>query len=90
MSTRTLIHRLLFQALLEMRQRGHESGDNAVYHLADLFHNVALQLEHADGLSESDEYDEILDFLKRRAKEKGCDAWLQQQLDQFEMKAAAG
>ncbi len=90
MSSQTLVHQLLFQALLEMRQRGHDSGDSAVFHLADLFHNVALQLEQAGTQSESDDYDEILAFLKQRAKEKGCDDWLRQQLDRIEMKAAAG
>jgi hypothetical protein len=90
MSSRSTIHRLLFQALLEMRQRGHDSGDNAVYHLADLFHNVALQLDQAESMADSEEYDEILAFLKRRAKEKGCEEWLQQQLEQIELKAAAG
>lgn len=90
MSSRSVIHQLLFQALLEMRQRGHDSGDNAVYHLADLFHNIALQLDQADAATESDDYDDILEFLKRRAKEKGCDDWLQQHLEQIELKAAAG
>lgn len=90
MSSQAVVHRLLFQALLELRQRGHDSGDNAVYHLADLFHNVALQLEQAGAESESDSYDQILSFLKQRAKEKGCEDWLRSQLEQLEVKAAAG
>lgn len=90
MSSRSLIHRLLFQALLEMRQQGHDSGDSAVYHLADLFHNVVLQMDQVESAPESEEYDEILDFIKRRAKEKGCEAWLKQHLEQIDAKAAAG
>lgn len=87
MSSRSLIHQLLFEALLEMRQRGYESGDNVVFHLSDLFHNAVLQLDRTNGDSSDDE---VLEFLKKRAKEKGCEEWVQQQLDRIELKAAAG
>lgn len=90
MSSRNLVHQLLFEALLEMRQRGHDTGDNVVFHLSDLFHNAVLQLEHVEDGGPDEAYDEILGFLKLRAKEKGCEAWLQQQLDRIELKAAAG
>jgi hypothetical protein len=87
MSSRTLVHQLLFEALLEMRQRGHDSGDKVVFHLSDLFHNAVLQLDGADDQSREDE---VLEFIKRRAKEKGCEEWLRQHLDRIELKASAG
>ena len=89
MSSRSLVHQLLFRALLDMRERGHASGDNAVYHLADLFHNAVLQMEEADEGPESlDDYDQILSFLRTRAKEKGCEEWLDQQLSALEARTA--
>lgn len=92
MSSRNLVHQLLFEALLEMRERGRESGDNVVFHLGDLFHNAVLQLRDVDPIPEggNDRYDEILAVLKMRAKDKGCQSWLKQKLDSIELKAAAG
>jgi hypothetical protein len=68
------LHRLLFQALLEMRAQGHDQGNKVVFHLADLFHNVVLEMEQAaqgDG-----SYEEVLHFLEQQAKEKGLTRWL--------------
>lgn len=90
MSSRWLVHQLLFRALLDIRERGHASGDSAVYHLADLFHNAVLQMEEAEEQSPEslDDYDQILTFLRTRAKEKGCEAWLEQQLLELEARTA--
>lgn len=41
------VHRLLFRALLEIRSQGHEQNNKLVFHLADLFHNVVLEMENA-------------------------------------------
>lgn len=89
MSSRAVVHELLFRALLEMRQRGHDSGDKVTFHLADLFHNVVLQLEQAEPDAASGEFDQIFEFLRTRAREKGCEAWLDEQLQSLEEKAAA-
>lgn len=91
MSSRWLVHQLLFRALLDMRERGHASGDKTVFHLADLFHNAVLQMEEAsetDGADMTDDYDQILEFLKTRAKEKGCEDWFEQQLAALETRTA--
>ena len=45
-----------------------------MFHLADLCHNIPLQLETvAQGQST---YDEVLRWLTERAEEKGCSEWL--------------
>ena len=67
-------HRLLFDALVELRAAGHESGDKRVFHLADLFHHIALDLESA-ALGDVS-YDEVLRRLAARAEDKGCGRWL--------------
>ena len=42
-----LVHRLLFRALIEIRAQGHEQKNQLVFHLADLFHNLVLDMEAA-------------------------------------------
>lgn len=82
-----LIHRLLFQALLEMRSQGQENQDKVVFHLADLFHNVVLEMERA---AQGDcTYEEVYRFLEEQAHEQGCDQWLNAQVTQLLSKNAA-
>jgi hypothetical protein len=70
------VHRLLFRALLEMRAQGHESKNKVVFHLADLFHNVVLEMQNAaEGRCS---YDDVLKALQERAREKGLDRWLEE------------
>jgi hypothetical protein len=68
------VHRLLFRALLEIRSQGHEQKNKLVFYLADLFHNIVLEMEKAaEGRCN---YDEVLRLLEERAKEKGLDKWV--------------
>jgi hypothetical protein len=72
------VHRLLFRALLEMRSQGHEHQDKVVFHLADLFHTVALDMERA-ARGECG-YGEVMQHLQQRASEKGLRKWLDSNL----------
>ncbi|MCI0464618.1 MAG: hypothetical protein L0Z62_47435 [Gemmataceae bacterium] len=77
-----LAHRLLFRALIEMREQGHEQKNKVVFHLADLFHNVVLDMEAAaEGRLT---YEEVLRQLEEKAKEKNCERWLHAALAQIE------
>lgn len=69
-----LTHRLLFRALLEMRSQGHEQHNKIVFHLADLFHQVVLEMEGAAAGRRS--YDDVFKCLQEKAKEKGLERWL--------------
>jgi Mg/Co/Ni transporter MgtE len=69
-----LVHRLLFRALIEIRAQGHEQKNKLVFHLADLFHNVVLDMQAAAEGRLS--YDEVLRQLEEKAKEKNCERWL--------------
>ena len=72
------VHRLLFRALLEMRSQGQETKDKLVFHLADLFHNVVLEMENAaEGRCS---YEDVLRTLEQQAREKGLDKWLDSNL----------
>jgi hypothetical protein len=76
------VHRLLFRALIEMRAQAHEQNDKLVFHLADLFHNVVLEMKNAaEGKSS---YAEVLHGLEVRAKDKGCEKWVQAALADLE------
>jgi hypothetical protein len=72
------LHRLLFRALLEMRSQGHEHQNKVVFHLADLFHTVALEMERAARGECS--YEDVMHALEERANEKGLRKWLDHNL----------
>jgi hypothetical protein len=76
------IHRLLFRALLEIRSQGHEDKNKLVFHLADLFHNIVLEMGQAAAGKET--YEDVLRCLERRAREKGLDKWLHANLAALE------
>jgi hypothetical protein len=78
------VHRLLFRALLDMRSQGGHQADKSVFHLADLFHSVVLEMENAaEGKCT---YEEVLKYLEERAKETGCEKWLDANLAQLNAK----
>jgi hypothetical protein len=72
------VHRLLFRALLEIRAEGHKHKNKLVFHLADLFRNVALDMEEA--ARGRRDYDQVLELLHTRARDKGLETWLVQHL----------
>jgi hypothetical protein len=77
-----LVHRLLFRALIEIRAQGHEQKNKLVFHLADLFHNIALDMvAAAEGKST---YEEVLRRLEEKAREKDCERWLRSAITQIE------
>lgn len=71
-------HRLLFRALLELRSQGHEHQNKVVFHLADLFHTVVLEMERAARGECS--YEDVMHTLQERASEKGLRKWLDHNL----------
>ena len=72
------VHRLLFRALLELRAQGHEDHNKVVFHLADLFHTVVLEMERA-ARGECN-YDDVMRELRQLADEKGLRRWLDHSL----------
>ena len=87
MSSLNLTYRLLFQALLEIRDEARRIDNKPIYHLADLFHNVVLQLENAASRSESTiAYDEILAFIEEQARSKGWEKWVDDRIDEISVR----
>lgn len=69
-----VIFKALYYALIEMRERGHETGDNVVLHLADLMHNLPGVLAQVARGERT--YAEARASLEANADQKGCRAWL--------------
>jgi hypothetical protein len=84
------LHRLLFHALTEMREEGRVKGDPLVAKLADLFHNVVLQMELAAAGDEFCTYEKAWEFLQTRAKEIGCETWVRERLQAIEARSREG
>jgi hypothetical protein len=83
MTARKIVYRLLFQALADIRESSYHHAphrDKAAYHLADLFHNVVLQLEAIAEGSQRLDYDDVLNFIKERSREKGWQKWVDDQI----------
>jgi len=83
MNASRIVHRLLFQALLQIRDESRSAGARASYHLADLFHNVAVQLEAvAEGKTDIT-YDDVLTFIKEQARERGWGKWVDDRIGEL-------
>ncbi|MBN9118908.1 MAG: hypothetical protein J0I06_07075 [Planctomycetes bacterium] len=81
-SVAELLHRLLYRALIEIREQGRESGNKTVFHLADLFHTTALELGRAAEGTTS--YAAVLRGLEEKASEKDVERWLRTALAEIE------
>ena len=78
MNKKEIIYKLLYEALVEIREEAYTAKLSKTFHLADLFHNVPLSLEKAD---EASDYDELMTRITKRASEKGIDDWLKNHVD---------
>lgn len=72
--TKPGLYQLLKDALIEMRAKGYASDDKVVFSLADLFHNVPMELY----MLERGEITvrEIMRDLEERARRRGIEGWL--------------
>ncbi|MDM8552391.1 hypothetical protein QUF72_20060 [Desulfobacterales bacterium HSG2] len=71
---RSLIHQLLYHALIDIREAACEGNSRAAFRLSDLIHTIPLQLERVT--KEEGDYAEILNGLRERARQKGCESWM--------------
>jgi hypothetical protein len=75
MDDRTLIYKLLYQAFVDIRAAAYESKSNkAIFKIADIFHNIPLQLERVEKGQGS--HKEILEDLRERSRRRECESWL--------------
>jgi len=75
MSDRDILYQILVFALIDIRTAAYEEKSHkAIFLVADLIHNLPLQLASAE--SGNGVFNAILSQLKKRAKIKKCDTWL--------------
>lgn len=65
---------LLYMALIDLRAEGHDAENQAVFLLADLFHNIPLQLDRVDHGDLAP--DDVLGWLRSRAHGTPMEDWL--------------
>ncbi len=83
MDDRTLVYDLMYQAFVDIRYAAYEEKSHqAIFKVADLFHNVPLQIERIE--RESGDFSKILTKLKRRAQLSGCESWLNNVIRNFQ------
>jgi len=83
-----IVHRLLFRALIEMRDQGRVQKNKVVFHLADLFHTTVLEMENAaEGKAT---YEGVFRLLEDKAKEKGLETWVRTTLKELDVGSPSG
>lgn len=73
--SKSQLYRLLYLALIDLRAEGYRAENRGVFLLADLFHNIPLQLDRVDSGDLAPE--DILRWLRTRAHGTPMEAWLQ-------------
>lgn len=81
-----VIYDVLYYAFIELRERGHQSGDKVVFHLADLLHGIPPQLAQVARGERT--YAEVLASLEAKVDEKGVRSWLENIYGQMGHKSA--
>lgn len=79
MKNENLVLKLLARALLDIRIASHEGNMKKAFELADVFHNVPYQIEQIQG--GEGRYNEVVDWIEMRCKQKGMQSWLQVAMD---------
>ncbi len=74
MTEKERILKLLYAALLDIRVAAYSQDSRTCFVLADIFHNVPLQLNRADKGEKS--YAEIVTWIEKECEERRCKSWL--------------
>ncbi len=70
MEVREQLFRLMYIAFVEMRAEAYEKQNAKIFHIADIFHSVPLQIERVNKGEIT--YEEVLSEIRNKAVEKGC------------------
>jgi len=84
----SLLYRLLYIALLDLRMEAHDTKNEEAWRVANLFHRIPLQLARVGAGDGS--YADLLAQLREDAQRLGCAAWLERAGEEAARLAAAG
>jgi hypothetical protein len=75
---KTIFYKLLYQTLIEIRERAHEIEDKKIFVLSDMMHNLPMML-----LNERNSYENLIGKIEGRAEGHGAKAWLDNAMRQL-------
>src|SRR5688572_29915505 len=75
---KTIFYRLLYQTLIEVRERAHEIEDKKVFALSDMMHNLPMIL-----LNDRNSYEDLLRKLGGGVKDNRPNRWFEMALGQL-------
>ncbi|HLG65685.1 MAG TPA: hypothetical protein VKY19_27435 [Ktedonosporobacter sp.] len=74
MTEREYILQLMYRAFLDIRVAAYSQDSHACFVLADIFHNVPLQIAQADQNKMT--YADMVAWVQQKCEEKKCKGWL--------------
>jgi hypothetical protein len=74
MTEKEYILKLMYRAFLDIRVASSSQDSHTCFVLADIFHNVPLQMNQADKGMES--YANIVVWIQKKCEERKCKLWL--------------
>lgn len=74
MTDKEYILKLLYAALLDIRVASYSKDSRTCFVLADIFHNIPLQVNQADRGEKS--YADIVTWIQKKCEERNCKSWL--------------
>ena len=74
MTDKEYILKLMYVAFLEIRLASHSQDSQTCFILADIFHNIPLQINVADKGGKS--YADIIAWIQKKCEERKCLSWL--------------
>lgn len=75
MAEKEYILKLMYRAFLDIRIASYEKDSSTCFILADVFHNVPLQMNQAD--KEKGSYAEIIKWIQEKCAARKCTSWLE-------------
>lgn len=73
MTDKEFLYKLLYQALIEIREESLSIKNKKIFHLSNLLHSLPLILNR---VKTDDEYKEVLSELEDRAEIDGLEKWI--------------
>lgn len=73
MTEKEFILKLMYAAFLDIRVASYSGDSHTCFVLADIFHNVPLQINRADKGEKS--YADIVAWIQKKCEERNCKSW---------------
>jgi hypothetical protein len=75
MTEKEYILKLMYRAFLDIRVASYQQNSKTSFVLADVFHNVPLQMNKAEKGEKS--YADIIKWIQEKCEARNCTSWLE-------------